>query len=102
MLIHGFVAHSRVNGPGIRAVVYFQGCNLGCAGCWNAASHAFVGPPRGLKDVAEQVAAAHQTHAIDGITFAGGEPMQQASDLLGLVRFLKCARPELSIGMYSG
>ena len=60
MLIHGFVAHSRVNGPGMRAVVYFQGCNLGCAGCWNPATHAFVGPPRGVQDVAEQVAAAHQ------------------------------------------
>ena len=40
MLIHGFVAHSRVNGPGMRAVVYFQGCNLGCAGCWGTT----VGP----------------------------------------------------------
>jgi len=45
MLIHGFVAHSGVNGPGVRAVVYFQGCNLACAGCWNPATHAFVGPP---------------------------------------------------------
>jgi len=25
MLIHGFVAHSQVNGPGVRAVDYFQG-----------------------------------------------------------------------------
>ena len=102
MLIHGFVAHSRVNGPGMRAVVYFQGCNLGCAGCWNPATHAFVGPPRGVQDVAEQVAAAHQTHAIDGVTFSGGEPMQQALDLLDLIRLLKRAGPELSIGMYSG
>ena len=102
MLIHGFVAHSRVNGPGMRAVVYFQGCNLGCVGCWNPATHAFTGLPRGPQDVAEQVASAHQTHAIDGVTFSGGEPMQQALDLLDLIRLLKRARPELSIGMYSG
>jgi anaerobic ribonucleoside-triphosphate reductase activating protein len=102
MLIHGIVAHSRVNGPGMRAVVYFQGCNLGCAGCWNPATHAFVGPQRGVEDVAEQVAAAHRTHAIDGVTFSGGEAMQQALDLLDLIRLLKRARPELSIGMYSG
>ena len=102
MLIHGFVAPSRVNGPGARAVVYFQGCNLGCVGCWNPATHAFTGLPRGLQDVAEQVASAHQTHAIDGVTFSGGEPMQQALDLLDLIRLLKHARPELSIGMYSG
>ena len=102
MLIHGFVAHSQVNGPGVRAVVYFQGCNLGCTGCWNPATHAFTGLPRGLQDVAEQVASAHQTHAIDGVTFSGGEPMQQAPDLLDLIRLLKRARPEISIGMYSG
>ncbi len=102
MLIHGFVAHSRVNGPGMRAVVYFQGCNLGCAGCWNAATHAFVGPPRGVQEIAEQVAGTHQIHAIEGVTFSGGEPMQQALDLLDLIRRLKRARPELSIGMYSG
>ena len=102
MLIHGFVAHSRVNGPGVRAVVYLQGCNLGCSSCWNPTTHAFAGPSHGVQDVAEQVAAAHLTRAIDGITFSGGEPMQQALDLLDLIRLLKHTRPELSIGMYSG
>ena len=43
MLIHGFVRGSRVNGPGLRAVVYFQGCTLGCRSCWNAESHPFIG-----------------------------------------------------------
>jgi anaerobic ribonucleoside-triphosphate reductase activating protein len=102
MLIHGIVAHSRVNGPGTRAVVYFQGCNLGCASCWNPVTHAFVGPPCGVQDVAERVAAAHRTRFVEGVTFSGGEPMQQALDLLDLIRLLKRARPELSIGMYSG
>ena len=102
MLIHGFVSHSRVNGPGVRAVVYFQGCNLDCSGCWNSATHAFVGPPRGVQDVAELVASAHRTHYLDGVTFSGGEPMQQARELFDLMRLLKRARPEISIGMYSG
>jgi anaerobic ribonucleoside-triphosphate reductase activating protein len=102
MLIHGFVAHSQVNGPGVRAVVYCQGCNLGCASCWNPATHAFTGLSREVEDVADQIAAAHRTHEIDGVTFSGGEPMQQASDLLGLIRLLKHAQPELSVGMYSG
>ena len=102
MLIHGFVAHSQVNGPGVRAVVYFQGCNLGCASCWNPATHAFTGLSREAQEVAEQVAAAHRTLVIDGVTFSGGEPMQQALDLLDLIRLLKSARSEISIGMYSG
>jgi anaerobic ribonucleoside-triphosphate reductase activating protein len=102
MLIHGFIAHSRVNGPGVRAVVYFQGCNLDCDGCWNPATHAFTGLSHEAQDVAEQVAAAHQTQFIEGVTFSGGEPMQQALDLLEVIRLLKRARPEISIGMYSG
>ena len=102
MLIHGFVAHSRVNGPGVRAVVYFQGCNLGCGSCWNPATHAFTGLSHEAEDVAEQVAAAHRTSVLDGVTFSGGEPMQQALDLLDLMRLLKRTRPDLSIGMYSG
>ena len=102
MLIHGFVAHSRVNGPGMRAVVYFQGCNLGCDGCWNPATHAFTGLSHEAQDVAEQVAAAHQTQFIEGVTFSGGEPMQQALDLLEVIRLLKRARPEISVGIYSG
>ena len=102
MLIHGFVAHSQVNGPGVRAVVYFQGCNLGCVGCWNPATHAFTGLSHEAQDVAEQVAVAHQIRFIDGVTFSGGEPMQQALDLLEMIRLLKRARPEISIGMYSG
>ena len=102
MLIHGFVAHSRVNGPGMRAVVYFQGCNLGCDGCWNPATHTFTGLSHEAQDVAEQVAAAHKTQFIEGVTFSGGEPMQQAPDLLEVVRLLKRARPEISIAIYSG
>ena len=91
-----------MNGPGVRTVVYFQGCNLGCDGCWNPATHTFTGLSHEAQDVAEQVAAAHQTQFIEGVTFSGGEPMQQALDLLEAVRLLKRARPEISIGMYSG
>ena len=102
MLIHGFIAHSQVNGPGVRSVVYFQGCNLGCASCWNPSTHAFSGPSREATDVSERGAAGHRTLVIDGVTFSGGEPMQQALDLLALIRLLKSARSEISIGMYSG
>lgn len=29
MLLHASVPSSRANGPGLRAVIYFQGCSLG-------------------------------------------------------------------------
>jgi len=43
MLIHAIISASRANGPDLRAVVFFQGCTLGCRGCWNPTSHAFRG-----------------------------------------------------------
>ena len=33
--IHAFEPRSRANGPGARFVVWFQGCTLGCPGCFN-------------------------------------------------------------------
>jgi len=43
MLLHALIPASRANGPGLRAVVFFQGCSIGCAKCWNPKSHQFHG-----------------------------------------------------------
>ena len=99
MLIHAIITHSRVNGPGVRSVVYFQGCDLDCVGCWNPATHAFVGTERSPEDVAAQILG---VVGIEGVTFSGGEPMQQGPALATLMSILKARRPSLSIGMYSG
>ena len=37
--LHAFESASRANGPGLRAVVWFQGCTLGCPGCFNPGTH---------------------------------------------------------------
>jgi hypothetical protein len=39
---------------------------------------------------------------LEGITFSGGEPMQQPDSLLGLLYGLRRQAPELSFGMFSG
>jgi len=43
MLLHSFVPATRANGPGLRSVVFFQGCSLHCPGCWNPSSQKFRG-----------------------------------------------------------
>ncbi|MGH9453382.1 MAG: 4Fe-4S single cluster domain-containing protein, partial [Terriglobia bacterium] len=88
--------------PGLRAVVFFQGCSLGCAGCWNPSSHAFRGTDLGVEDVAEKLLRAHTDYVLEGVTFSGGEPMQQAENLLGLIKHLQRVAPALSFGMFSG
>jgi anaerobic ribonucleoside-triphosphate reductase activating protein len=74
--IHAFEPRSRANGPGARFVVWFQGCTLGCAGCFNPTTHDPAGG-RGvaIDELADELARARP--GIDGISLSGGEPLQQ-------------------------
>ncbi|GAB4558992.1 MAG: 4Fe-4S cluster-binding domain-containing protein [Haliangiales bacterium] len=37
--VHAVEPRSRANGPGARFVIWFQGCSLGCPGCFNPGTH---------------------------------------------------------------
>jgi anaerobic ribonucleoside-triphosphate reductase activating protein len=102
MLLHALIPASRAIGPGLRAVVFFQGCEVGCVGCWNPKSHQFRGPEVTVDVVAQEVLKSRQEHSLEGVTFSGGEPMQQADNLLGLLHRLRKQAPELSFGMFTG
>src|ERR1017187_4927278 len=101
MLLHALIPASHANGPGLRAVVFFQGCSIGCAKCWNPKSHPFVGAEITVDALAHEVLQAHAEHSLEGVTFSGGEPMQQADSLLRVVQRLRKEAPELSVGMFS-
>jgi anaerobic ribonucleoside-triphosphate reductase activating protein len=102
MLLHALIPASRANGPGLRAVVFFQGCSLGCPKCWNPETHPFRGTEVTVDAVVQEVLRAQAQHALEGVTFSGGEPMQQADSLLTLMYTLRRRAPELSFGMFSG
>lgn len=105
MLIHGFVPVSRANGPGRRAVLWFQGCTLGCASCWNQAALPFEGMPTddGGDEIVARVSALYAVGSIEGMTFSGGEPMQQAGSLLRLIQKMReRVGAGLSLGMFTG
>jgi anaerobic ribonucleoside-triphosphate reductase activating protein len=91
---------SAVNGPGERAVVWVQGCDLRCAGCWNPSSHVF--DDNCHKPVEEVGAWILACPGIEGVTFSGGEPFQQASELQLLCEYLRVRQPALSIGLFTG
>jgi anaerobic ribonucleoside-triphosphate reductase activating protein len=100
MRIHGHVTNSTANGPGNRAVVWTQGCDLGCGNCWNPETH----DPKGgfdmpTKDLVNWVLSIPD---IEGLTLSGGEPLQQGYSVFCLVHDLKQACPRLSIGMFTG
>jgi anaerobic ribonucleoside-triphosphate reductase activating protein len=94
--LHATVPRSRANGPGTRFVVWFQGCTLGCAGCFNPTTHTLGGDAVDTGALLAQLAAAK----VDGLTLSGGEPMQQAPAALELV--LGARRLGLSTLMFSG
>lgn len=81
-------------------MVWFQGCTLGCVGCFNPTTHA---PDAGATELRHLVAplerAAH-AGAVSGLTLSGGEPMQQAPAALELL--LAARRLGLSTLMFSG
>ena len=102
MLLHAFIPGSRANGPGLRAVVFLQGCTLACRGCFNPETHSFAGTEVTVDAVADKVIRAHKEHGVEGVTFTGGEPMQQAPALLELIQTLHQQVPSLSFGLFSG
>lgn len=97
--IHAYEPISRANGPGRRAVVWTQGCSIGCPGCFNPKTHEAVGG----KVVDTAVLAQQlltQSEAIDGVTISGGEPTEQPEAIIDLLKRLKASR--LSRMMFSG
>lgn len=76
--VHAVEPRSRANGPGVRFVVWFQGCTLGCPGCFNPATHA-VDPARGTpgNTPIDELAAAMAAAGATGLSLSGGEPLQQ-------------------------
>lgn len=93
--VHAIEPRSRANGPGARTVVWLQGCTLGCAGCFNPATHADGGTPMTVDEIMAQVPA-----SADGLSLSGGEPLQQAA---AIVPLLEAARARgLSTLAFSG
>ena len=67
---------SIVDGPGLRAVLWCQGCYRGCPGCHNPESWDLTaGTVVKIDWVKEQL---RQFRGQSGLTFSGGEPMLQA------------------------
>lgn len=80
--IAGIEEESIVDGPGIRMVVFTQGCKHNCPGCHNPESHSFDGGY--LMDIEEILEDIKSNPLLDGLTLSGGDPFEQweASSIL--------------------
>ena len=89
---------SSCDGPGIRNVIFFQGCTRHCPGCHNQATW----NPCGGYDmkIKELVSLIGSNTPLRRITISGGEPLLQMDGLMELVRQLRAERYDIAV--YTG
>ena len=96
--VHRFLPLTKVEGPGRRACLWVQGCPIRCKGCavpwtWSAAG----GEEVEVADLADLILGGPE---IEGVTFLGGEPFEQAGALAELGQTLQNAG--LSVMTFTG
>lgn len=97
MKINSILKVSEANGPGKRGVVWVQGCLQRCEGCFNPEAQDFCGG----KDLSvKEIIKEFSINEIEGITVSGGEPFEQAEELLLLLQNTKALG--LNTLVYSG
>lgn len=98
--VAGFAKNSIVDGPGIRYVIFTQGCYHKCEGCQNPQTH---NPNEGkfinISEILDEILGSTM---IEGVTFSGGEPFLQADALAELAVRIKRADESLNIICYTG
>jgi len=89
---------SITDGPGLRSVIWFQGCERNCVGCHNLKTQ----DPTGgfLSDTDVIIDELINRKMLSGVTISGGEPFNQKKALLAIVKELK--KTGISIWVYSG
>lgn len=89
---------SIVDGEGLRAVLWTQGCSHNCKGCHNPETHDFN---KGvLVEVDEVKQLIKDLTLQDGITFSGGDPFFQPEPCIEIAKFAK--EEGLNVWAYTG
>ena len=98
--IHSFESFGAVDGPGIRFVVFFQGCGLRCKYCHNRDTWSTnAGMEYGVDDLIAKISRYKNYFTVSGggVTLSGGEPLLQQDFLLELLPKLKKAKIHIAI-----
>ncbi len=96
--INAIVAESIVDGPGIRYVIFVQGCPHHCEGCHNPYTHDFLAGF--IVDEDEIIYEISKNTLLSGVTFSGGEPFCQSAPLARIAQNVH--EMGLDVMIYSG
>ena len=89
--VHSYETFGAVDGPGIRFIVFLQGCPLRCLYCHNPDSwDSAAGTETTVDEIVEKVMAYKGFYKNGGgVTFSGGEPMMQHEFVYEVICALK-------------
>ena len=89
--VHSFQSLGTVDGPGVRSVIFMQGCPLRCACCHNPDTWDFKGGEEfSAEELVEKVLRYKTYYGTNGgVTVSGGEPLIQTEFLIKLFQKLK-------------
>lgn len=90
--IHSYESFGTVDGPGIRFVVFMQGCNLRCNYCHNRDTWEFnTGMQVTAKELLQKILNFKEYFDISngGVTFSGGDSLCQPEFLIEILKLLK-------------
>lgn len=83
--IHSLESFGTVDGPGIRYVVFFQGCPMRCLYCHNPDTwHMEDGYKMQAEQILEKIERNRPFYSTGGLTVTGGEPLVQMDFLIEL------------------
>jgi anaerobic ribonucleoside-triphosphate reductase activating protein len=85
--VAGIIGESFSDGPGIRCVVFAQGCRHRCLGCHNPETHSFGGGR--WVETEDVLLSMRKNPILDGITLSGGDPFEQAEGFGALAELAK-------------
>ncbi len=89
--IHSFQSLGTVDGPGVRSVIFMQGCPLRCVCCHNPDTWDFEGGEEKSADALVERVLRYRAYygSGGGVTVSGGEPLMQSEFLIELFEKLK-------------
>lgn len=87
-------------GPGRRVAIWVAGCSIGCPGCitpqlWSKNAGRTIKTER----LAQRL---NELENLDGITLTGGEPFEQAAQLVNLLTRMRRAKPAWNVLSFTG
>ncbi len=96
--IFNIIKNTKVEGPGRRYCIWTQGCSRHCRGC--QAVHTWSHEAGVLIEVQDIISDIFKQKDIEGITFLGGEPFEQAEACGLIAREIK--KSDLSVLCFTG